>query len=53
MAKMIGTQPFHAYAFEGRRFDCGDKAGFITASIALALDRADIGPDVRAFLATV
>ena len=51
MAQMIGTQPFHAYKFDGRRFDCGDKAGFITANIALALDREDIGPTVRAFIA--
>lgn len=53
MAKMIGTQPFHAYKFDGRRFDCGDKAGFITANIALALDRPDIAPAVRAFLQDV
>jgi UTP--glucose-1-phosphate uridylyltransferase len=50
MAQMIGNQPFHAYKFDGRRFDCGDKAGFITANIALALDRPDIAPTVRAFL---
>lgn len=50
MAKMIGTQPFHAYKFGGRRFDCGDKAGFIMANIALALDREDIAPAVRAFI---
>jgi UTP--glucose-1-phosphate uridylyltransferase len=50
MAQMIGHQPFHAYQFSGRRFDCGDKAGFITANIALAVEREDIGPAVRAFL---
>ena len=53
MAQMIGTQPFHALAFDGRRFDCGDKAGFITANIALALDRPDIGPVVRDWLNTL
>ena len=53
MAQMIGTQPFHAYKFGGRRYDCGDKAGFIMANIALALDREDLAPTVRAFLATV
>jgi UTP--glucose-1-phosphate uridylyltransferase len=53
MAQMIGTQPFHAYKFGGRRFDCGDKAGFITANIALALDREDIGATVRAFIANL
>ncbi len=50
MAQMIGTQPFHGFTFSGRRFDCGDKAGFITANIALALDRPDIGPAVRSWL---
>jgi len=50
MAQMIGTQPFHAYNFQGRRFDCGDKAGFIMANLALALDRPDIGPTVRQFM---
>ncbi len=50
MAQMIGKQPFHAYKFGGRRFDCGDKAGFITANIALALDRDDIAPAVRAWM---
>jgi len=49
MAQMIGGQPFHAFKFAGRRFDCGDKAGYIQANIALALDRPDIGPAVRAF----
>ncbi len=53
MATMIGTQPFNALQFEGRRFDCGDKAGFITANIALALDREDIAPIVRDFIAGI
>jgi UTP--glucose-1-phosphate uridylyltransferase len=53
MAELIGKQPFHGYTYAGRRFDCGDKAGHITANIALALERADIGPDVRAFIATL
>ncbi|MFM9852325.1 MAG: UTP--glucose-1-phosphate uridylyltransferase GalU [Sphingomonadaceae bacterium] len=51
MAQMIGKQPFHGVTFNGRRFDCGDKAGFITANIALALDRDDIGPDVARWIA--
>jgi UTP--glucose-1-phosphate uridylyltransferase len=50
MAQMIGKQPFHAFPFTGRRFDCGDKAGFITANIALALDRPDLAPTVRDWL---
>ena len=49
MARMIGTQPFHGLTFDGRRYDCGDKAGYIQANFALALEREDIGPVVRAF----
>ena len=48
MAKMIGKQPFHAVTFDGRRFDCGSKTGFVEATLALALERADMGAEVRA-----
>ena len=50
MAQMIGNQPFHAFTFDGDRHDCGDKAGFVNATIALALAREDISADVRSFL---
>jgi UTP--glucose-1-phosphate uridylyltransferase len=50
MADLIGVQPFHALTFTGTRFDCGDKAGHITANIALALARDDVGPAVRQWL---
>jgi UTP--glucose-1-phosphate uridylyltransferase len=43
MARLIGRMPFHGLRFEGRRFDCGDKAGFIEANIAFALAHPDIG----------
>ena len=49
MAQLIGEQPFHGFTFDGDRYDCGDKAGFIQANLALALARADIGPAVRSF----
>ncbi len=48
MAKMIGTQPFNAVTFAGKRYDCGSKLGFVEATLALALEREDIGADVRA-----
>ena len=48
MAKMIGSQPFHAVTFSGRRFDCGSKTGFVEATLALALERPDMGAEVRA-----
>lgn len=53
MAQMIGTQPFHAVTFDGRRFDCGSKAGFAAANFALALERPDIGPELKAFAKSI
>ena len=48
MAKMIGTQPFHAVTFDGNRYDCGSKIGFVEATLAIALARPDMGAQVRA-----
>ena len=50
MAKMIGNTPFHGLRYEGRRFDCGDKIGFLEANVAFALARPEMAPAVRAFL---
>jgi UTP--glucose-1-phosphate uridylyltransferase len=50
MAKMIGTQPFHAVTFAGKRYDCGSKTGFVEATLAMALQRDDMGADVRAMV---
>lgn len=50
MAKMIGHTPFHGLRYEGRRFDCGDKVGFLEAQVAFALKRPDLAPAVREFL---
>ena len=49
MATMIGRQPFHAVTFDGARYDCGSKAGYIQANLAIALERPDMAADVRAF----
>ncbi len=50
MAKLIGEQPFHGVRYEGRRFDCGDKIGYLEAQIAFALKRPDLADAVHAFL---
>jgi UTP--glucose-1-phosphate uridylyltransferase len=50
MAKLIGQQPFHALKVNSVRHDCGDKAGFVIANLALALERDDIAPKVRDFV---
>jgi UTP--glucose-1-phosphate uridylyltransferase len=52
MAGLIGRQPFHAIAVDAVRHDCGDKAGFVLANLALALDRPDLAPKIEEYLAS-
>ena len=47
MAKLVGQQPFHAVTVDAVRHDCGDKLGFVLANLALALEDAAIGEQVR------
>ena len=51
MARTIGRLPFNGYRFEGRRYDCGDKAGFLEATVAFALARDDLGEAMREIIA--
>ena len=50
MAQLIGKQPFHAVKVDAVRHDCGDKAGYVIANVALALERDDIAPKIRDYL---
>ena len=50
MAQMIGNQPFHAVTFDGKRYDCGSKVGYIEANLAVALGRPDMADEVRAIV---
>ncbi|QNT79148.1 UTP--glucose-1-phosphate uridylyltransferase GalU [Entomobacter blattae] len=50
MAKLIGKVPFHGLRYEGTRFDCGSKAGFLEAQIAFSLAREDLAADVKSFI---
>lgn len=50
MAGLIGRQPFHAVVADAVRHDCGDKAGFVLANLAIALDRSDLAPRIEEFL---
>jgi UTP--glucose-1-phosphate uridylyltransferase len=50
MIELARQQPFYGYQFEGRSFDCGSKIGFLSANVAYALERSDLGPALRAEL---
>jgi len=44
-------QAVYAYVFDGRRFDIGKKLDYLRATVELAADREDLGPEFRQFLA--
>ena len=42
MARTMGDIPFHGLRFEGRRYDCGNRLGYVEANIAFGLDRDEL-----------
>ncbi|NIO48927.1 MAG: UTP--glucose-1-phosphate uridylyltransferase GalU [Candidatus Aminicenantes bacterium] len=47
---LLKTKPVYGYLFEGKRYDAGDKLGFLEASIDLALKRPEFGQKLRKYL---
>jgi UTP--glucose-1-phosphate uridylyltransferase len=47
---LLKEQPVYAYQFEGKRYDAGDKLGFLRATVEFALKRADLGGPFRTYL---
>ena len=51
IATLVGTGGVKAYRFEGKRYDCGSKLGYLEATVELALEHPELGGGFRAFLA--
>lgn len=52
LARQVGKTPFHGFRFEGKRFDCGSKVGFLEANIAYAMKRVDMAPQMQDIINT-
>jgi len=50
IADLLGDEEVLAWEFEGRRFDCGDKLGYLQATVEYALDHPDLRADFAAYL---
>ncbi len=50
IASLLRREKVFAYRYEGRRYDCGSKEGFLQANVELALAHADLGPGFREYL---
>ena len=50
MSILLEKQPIFGYEFEGKRFDCGDKAGWQMANLAFSLERPELRDELLPFL---
>lgn len=50
LRRLLTKEPIYGYVFEGKRYDAGDKLGFLQATVELALQRPDLGKGFRKYL---
>jgi UTP--glucose-1-phosphate uridylyltransferase len=50
IASLLRREKVFAYRYEGKRYDCGSKDGFLQANVELALAHPELGPDFRRYL---
>ena len=50
IARLMATEAVYALQYEGKRYDCGSKQGFLQATVELALTHPEVGADFRSYL---
>ena len=50
LKSLLATRPIDGYLFSGKRYDAGDKLGFLKATVEFALKREDLGESFRSYL---
>jgi len=50
MRSLLKKRPFYAVRFQGKRYDAGDKLGFLIATVEFALQHEDLAPEFRNYL---
>jgi UTP--glucose-1-phosphate uridylyltransferase len=53
IAGLLRHEKVYAYRYEGRRYDCGSKEGFLQANVEMALEHAEVGANFREYLKTL
>ncbi len=51
--EVLGEPGVYGYRFQGQRFDCGSKSGFLQATVAFALAREDLRDDLLTYIRDV
>jgi UTP--glucose-1-phosphate uridylyltransferase len=50
IARLVGEEKVLAYAFDGRRYDCGSKLGYLEAMVDYGLRHPETGPGLARYL---
>jgi UTP--glucose-1-phosphate uridylyltransferase len=50
IAALLADEPVYAYEFEGKRYDCGDKLGYLQATVEYALNHSSLGGEFEKYL---
>jgi len=53
LRRLLSKEPIYGFLFEGKRYDAGDKLGFLEATVEMALKRPDLGKPFRQYLKTL
>jgi len=53
IAALLRHEKVYAYRYDGKRYDCGSKEGFLQANVELALADRELGADFRSYLASL
>jgi UTP--glucose-1-phosphate uridylyltransferase len=53
LKELLKKEKIYGYTFEGKRYDTGDKLGFLKATVEFALKREDLGEEFREYLKTL
>jgi len=50
IAALLEDEPVYAYEFEGKRYDCGNKLGYLQATVEYALNHSSLGAEFEKYL---
>ncbi len=50
LRRLVVSGDFYGYVFEGRRYDAGEKIGYLKATVDYALEHPILGPEFRSYL---
>ena len=53
IADLLAEEPVYAYEFQGKRYDCGSKLGYLQATVEYGLKHETLGPKFREYLAGI